>query len=54
MGACGTHLNIIPRENALQGIVKEINFPKLIVGEVQLKIKRTRYAAELAKVRGAG
>jgi len=38
--------------NALQEIVQETNSPKVIVGEVQMKIKtiRTRYAAELAEI----
>jgi hypothetical protein len=40
------------RENALQEIVHELNFPELAVQDVKLKIKtiRSRFAAELAKV----
>jgi hypothetical protein len=40
------------RENALQGIVKELNFPELTVEEIKFKIKafNTWSAAEMAEV----
>lgn len=40
------------RENALQGIVQELNFPELTVEEIKFKITAVniRYAAEIAKV----
>jgi hypothetical protein len=45
--------NKTARENALHGIVQELNFPELAVEEIKFKIKalNTRYVAETAKVK---
>jgi hypothetical protein len=44
--------NKTARENALQGIVQELNFPEHAVEEITFKIKaiNIRYADEIAKV----